>query len=118
MTVILASRSQARAAMLENAGVAVEIVPAHIDEAMLRDSLKSEGVTPRELVDALAQAKSVRVSRRVPGALVLGADQILVTGDGGLLDKPETPAEARLHLQQLSAATHILMSGGGAVARW
>ena len=111
MTLVLASKSVSRKAMLENAGVIIECLPANVDEAMVKDSLIGEGVTPRNLVDALAEAKSLRVSRRIPGAMVLGADSILVTEKGEYLDKPETPDDAKAHLKMLSGATHSLMSG-------
>ena len=48
---------------------------------------------------------------KIPGALVLGADQILVTANGDFLDKPETPQDARDHLHLLSGGTHTLLSG-------
>ncbi len=108
---VLASQSASRRSMLENAGVTIEYLPAHIDEAMVKDSLIGEGTGPRNLVDALAEAKSLRVSRRVPGAMVLGADSLLVTQNGEYLDKPVSPDDARAHLRILSGATHTLMSG-------
>ncbi len=110
MTLILASKSSSRRAMLENAGVEIECLPANIDEAAIKDSLIAEGTSPRNLADALAEAKARRVSNRVPGAMVLGADSLVVTADGQYLDKPKTPGDAKAHLAMLSDSTHSLLS--------
>ena len=75
---ILASKSPARHAMLAAAGVAVEAIAPNVDEDALKDGLKSEGVTARNLADALAEAKAVRLSQRIGPGLVLGADQVLM----------------------------------------
>ena len=37
----------------------------------------AEGATPRDIADALAQAKARKVASKNPGRLVLGSDQIL-----------------------------------------
>ena len=110
MPLILASRSQARLAMLMAAGVTVEAIAPNVDEESLRDGLKSEGVTARNLADALAEAKAVRLSQRAGNALVLGADQILALEDGVMLDKPLDPADAVAHLKLLSGRKHKLFS--------
>lgn len=106
---ILASASPARAAMLKAAGVETRAVPARIDEEAARDSMAQEGAAPRDIADALAQMKALRVSGRHPGALVLGADQVLDLG-GTRFDKPRDRAEARRHLLALRGRTHELLS--------
>ena len=68
------------------------------------------GAKPRDVADALAEAKAVKVSRKFPADLVLGCDQLLVTADGALLDKPKNADEAIVHLQMLSGSTHRLVS--------
>ena len=107
---ILASKSKARLAMLTAAGVAVEAIAPNVDEDALKDGLKSEGVTARNLSDALAEAKAVRLSRRIGSGMVLGADQVLALDDGRMLDKPADPAEAIAHLKLLSGRKHKLFS--------
>ncbi len=109
-TLILASKSKARLSMLELAGIQVEALASNVDEDALRDGLRAEGVTARNLADALAEAKAVRMSGRIGQAMVLGADQILALEDGTMLDKPSDPAEAKLHLQKLSGKKHKLFS--------
>ncbi len=110
MPLILASRSQARQAMLAAAGVTVEAIAPNVDEESLRDGLKSEGVTARNLADALAEAKAVRLSQRIGAGLVLGGDQVLALEDGSMLDKPVDQADAIAHLKLLSGRKHKLFS--------
>lgn len=112
---ILASASPARAALLTGAGVAIEVVPARIDEDAVKASFEAEGASPRDLADALAAMKAERVSARLPGALVLGADQVLDC-DGRRFDKPRDAAEARAQLEALRGRQHRLHSAA-AVAR-
>ncbi len=96
--------------MLRAAGVEVEAHPALVDEASIKESLIASGAKPRDIADALAEAKARKVSRKFTGTLVLGADQILVTADGEILDKPGSPDAARAHLAMLSGKVHRLIS--------
>ena len=107
---ILASQSKARRSMLEAAGIVMECLAPNVDEEALKDGLRAEGVTARNLADALAEAKAVRVSRRIGPALVLGADQLLALDDGTMLDKPDSHEEAKTHLRLLSGKKHKLFS--------
>lgn len=106
---ILASASTARAAMLRAAGIDIDIQPARIDEAAIKQSMLGEDAPPRDLADKLAELKARQISARHPGRLVLGADQVLVQ-DGQTFDKPETLAEARRHLLALRGKPHQLLS--------
>ena len=96
--------------MLRAAGVAVEGYAPLVDETRIKQELAAEGAKPRDIADALAEAKARKISRKFSGRLVLGGDQILVTGDGVILDKPESPADAKAHLEMLSGKTHRLIS--------
>lgn len=107
--VILASGSRARAQVLAAAGVSFEIAIAGVDETAVKAGLLAQGAGPREVADALAELKAVRVSRKHPGALVIGADQTLDLA-GALFDKAETLAEARERLSTLRGKTHKLHS--------
>lgn len=109
MTLILASASPARAALLRNAGVSIEIVPAQVDEEEVKTALRSEGASPRDQADALAELKTLNVSRSRPGAMVLGADQILEF-KGEAFDKPKDLDEARAQLRRLCGERHNLLS--------
>jgi septum formation protein len=107
--VVLASKSQPRAAILAGAGVAFEIVGSDVDEAEAKDRLLKDGAGPREVAAHLAEAKALKVSAARPGAIVIGADQTLDL-DGALFDKAETLAEARERLRVLRGRAHLLHS--------
>ena len=109
MSIILASTSSARRALLSAAGVDHEAMSPGVDEAAAKASLLADNATPREVADALAELKAVRISARRPGAYVIGADQTLDL-DGRLFDKAETTSEARERLQLLRGKTHLLHS--------
>lgn len=106
---ILASGSPFRLAMLKNAGLDVEAVPAKVDERALEAPLKNSGASPEDVATILAEAKATEVSERLPGALVLGCDQTLSLGDE-VFHKPADMEGARRHLLALSGKTHQLNS--------
>ncbi|WP_312220101.1 nucleoside triphosphate pyrophosphatase [Brevundimonas sp.] len=110
-SLILASRSAARRAMLSDAGVPFVVQVADVDE----DALKTPGVDPVELAVELARAKALAVSRHDADAWVLGADQTLAF-DGGLVSKAATLGAARERLSAMRGRTHQLHSGA-ALAR-
>jgi len=107
--IILASSSPFRKALLVNAGIAVETVPATVDERALETPLKGSGVSPQDVALVLAEAKAVDVSEKKPGVLVLGCDQTLSLGDE-VFHKPTDMEGARRHLLALSGKTHQLNS--------
>lgn len=109
-TLVLASQSASRRSMLDAAGVAHEALPALVDEASAKESLLAEGTSPRDLADALAELKALKVSRMAPQALVLGGDSLVALDDGSLLDKPESREQARDHLQRMSGKIHEIYS--------
>jgi septum formation protein len=115
MTIVLASASRARQALLAAAGVPFDVVPAAIDERAVEAPLVAGGASPAEIAAALAEAKAVAVSQARGGALVIGADQTLEL-DGHRGTKSETPNEARAHLARLAGRSHHLHSAV-AVAR-
>lgn len=107
--VILASQSASRRAMLDAAGLAYQAIPAHVDEAALKAALLAEGQGPRNIADALAELKALKVSRSSPAALVIGSDSLVSVG-GELFDKPENRAAAADHLAQFSGCEMVLTS--------
>ena len=106
---ILASSSPFRRALMVNAGLSFEVVPADLDERALEAPLQDSGVTPEEVAQILAEAKASDVSDRHAGALVLGCDQTLSLGDR-VFHKPANMEAARQHLLDLSGKTHQLNS--------
>ena len=106
---ILASASPARRRLLAAAGVDFGTHPAGVDEGALKTAMLRDGASPTEIAERLAETKARRISASNPGALVLGADQIL-TMDGEILSKPNDLAEARAQLERLSGRTHRLIA--------
>lgn len=106
---VLASASPIRAALLRNAGVAVDCHPARIDEDAIRAALTAEGAHPRDQADALAEMKAAKLAQRFPAAVVIGCDQVLDFG-GKVFAKPDTPDAARAQLLALRGRTHKLLS--------
>lgn len=110
LSLVLASTSASRQRLLTAAGVAFEAVAPFVDEAALKESLLAEGASPRAIADVLAETKAVKISRRHPDKLVLGCDQVLKLSDGGMMDKAETVADAKVHLLRLAGAEHLLIT--------
>lgn len=106
---ILASGSRIRAELLANAGVELVTEIPRIDEDSIKQSMQAEGQNPRDIADALAEAKAKKVSGRHSDGLVLGCDQVLAV-DGTLLSKPIDQSDAIKQLAFLSGRTHHLYS--------
>lgn len=108
-SLILASTSPVRAQLLTQAGLSFSVERPRVDEEMLRDTLLAEGASPRDLADALAEMKALRISEKQPQALVIGCDQVLDLG-GTVFSKPTTLTEAREQLLLLRGQRHSLLS--------
>jgi septum formation protein len=94
-TLVLASSSPYRAALLERFGLPFEIHSSNIDETPLPQE------QPEQLVVRLAEAKARAVGAKFPNALVIGSDQVAILNQN-ILGKPGTHERA---LQQLRAAS-------------
>ena len=108
LPVILASKSAARRAVLDGAGVPFEAAVAGVDEEAVKTALLAQGAGPRAIAEALAEQKAVRISAARPG-LVIGADQTLEF-EGGLYDKVDSLDAARARLALLRGKPHQLHS--------
>ena len=107
--IILASGSDIRAKLLRQAKVDFRVEKPRVDEEAIRDALIAEDAKPRDIADALAEAKARRVSAKLPGQLVLGCDQVL-DFEGRILSKPETPEQAIDQLRGFRGKRHMLLS--------
>jgi septum formation protein len=107
--IILASSSAARARLLMNAGIEITVDPAAIDEAPIKAEARQHGRDAGDCALLLAEAKAQDVARRHPGALVIGADQILEC-DGRWFDKPKDLEDASAQLQALNGRQHALIT--------
>lgn len=119
---ILASGSAIRREIMTGAGLDFEVIMKPVDEAAIKSAMLSEGARPRDIADALAEAKALRVSRQEAG-LVIGADQVMVM-DGDLFDKPKSIDAARERLLMMRGKRHeligavVVASGGVPVWRF
>jgi len=107
---ILASQSPARQGLLRAAGIPFEICAAAIDERGIEAPLVALGANAADIALHLSRAKALPVSMKMPGRLVIGADQTLCL-DGRLFTKPGGRAAATAQLEALSGRTHELYSG-------
>ena len=102
---VLASASSFRRRMLEAAGLSFRVVPAEVDEAGIRRRMATSDLA--RIAETLAQAKAVAVSKALPEAVVIGADQVLAFGNQ-LFNKPKDLGEARAQLKRLRGNQHYL----------
>ena len=111
-SLILASGSAIRREILDGAGLTYEVIIRPVDEAAIKDAMLAENARLRDIADALAEAKAMRVSRQMPG-LVIGADQVMVmkndAGQDQLFDKPKDMDEVRARLLSMRGKKHELL---------
>jgi septum formation protein len=119
---ILASKSQARRALLASAGIPFEGIESEIDERFVEAPAREQGLGGEAVAGLLAHEKARSVAARQPGRLVLGADQTLSV-EGRFLTKPSDRHSARCQLIDMSGKTHTLhaalclVQDGGIVAK-
>ena len=101
--IVLASASPRRAELLKAAGIAFDILPAHVDESV------HPGEAPEAYARRVSRAKASAVLQRSPGRPVLAADTVVVI-DGHILGKPADPEDARRMLRLLSGKTHEVLT--------
>lgn len=102
---VLASGSTTRARLLRAAGVSFTVKTPDLDEAALRAGMADAA----EAAQHLADSKALVVSDDMPGAWVIGSDQILAAG-AEMLGKPGTRDGARAQLRHLQGTTHALVT--------
>jgi septum formation protein len=97
-TLILASTSRYRAALLQRFGLEFETVSPEVDESEVR------GESPRGRAFRLAEVKAEAIAARFPDAIVIGGDQVPATSTT-ILNKPGNAANCREQLRLLSGST-------------
>lgn len=105
--IILASGSAIRRQILDGAGLEYEVIVRPVDEGAIKEAMLAENSRLRDIADALAEAKAMRVSRQELG-FVIGADQIMVMDDT-LFDKPKDMDEVRTRLLSMRGKKHELI---------
>ena len=106
-SLVLASASASRRALLAGAGLNAAIVPSSIDETPIKRDAWAHRVDAETTALRLADAKAESVALARPDAIVIGADQILVCDDIWF-DKPVSPEAARDQLLRLRGREHRL----------
>jgi len=109
MKIILASKSGVRKEILKKHNINFTAVPSNVDEDQVKDSLLAVGASPMLISKNLAELKSVKISNRNPGQLVLGADSV-ISLDNKLINKPNTREEGLEILKKLNGSTHFLIT--------
>jgi septum formation protein len=115
MSLVLASASSTRQAMLRAAGVDFTVSPASLDEASLMRDLIAKGENASMVAATLAQQKAILVSRANPRQVVLGGDSVLSLGEE-ILGKSQDLAALKALLRKMSGRDHHLVSSA-ALAR-
>ena len=109
MKIILASKSEVRKKILDQNGIECEVVPANIDEELIKDSLLKEKASPEIISKNLAELKANKISEKRHNHLVLGADSVIDL-NGELISKPTNRDEAVAILKKLNGQKHQLIS--------
>ena len=107
--IILASKSEVRKKILSDHGINCEVIPAKVDEEMIKESLLKAKATPELVSKNLAELKANKVSEKKYDDLVLGADSVIDL-NGKLISKPTNRDEAFKILQKLNGQKHQLIS--------
>lgn len=107
--IVLASGSEIRAHLLRQAGIEFETDVPRLDEQAIKAALLAEEAPPRDIADALAEAKARKISSKHPGRIVLGCDQVL-DFEGKLLSKPASEEVALTQLKEMRGKRHMLLS--------
>ncbi len=101
---ILASASPRRADLLRELGLRFRVVPSEAPE------VHHEQLTARELSQLNAYRKARAVAKRIPDALVLGADTLVYCGTR-LFGKPASLDDAERMISQLQGRKHQVVTG-------
>jgi len=107
--IILASKSRVRKKILEENRIKCVVEPSNVDEDSIKKSLLKEKATPEIISKNLAELKANKVSQKLNGDLVLGADSVIDL-NGKIISKPTDRAEALKILVGLNGQTHHLIS--------
>ena len=107
--IILASKSGVRKKILDENSIECIVMPANVDEDMVKESLLKKNASPEIVSKNLAELKANKISRKKPDELVLGADSVIDL-NGKLISKPSTRKEAINILKKLNGQKHQLIS--------
>ena len=107
--IILASQSAVRKKILNDNNIDCEVIPANIDEDEVKKTLIENGTSPISISKNLAELKSIKISKKKPEELVLGADSVIDL-NGEIISKPLNRGQALAILKKLNGKKHYLIS--------
>ena len=107
--IVLASKSDVRKKILNKNDISCEVMPANIDEELIKESLLKEKETPNIISKNLAELKANKISEKKPNVFVIGADSVIDL-EGKLISKPTNREEALNILKKLNGKKHQLIS--------
>jgi len=113
--IILSSTSVVRRQLLTQAGLQIKTARPPVEEGRLKETMRKAGASAAQVAEALAECKAASIGEILPGAFVIGADQMLVCDDVWF-DKPVDRAAAKQQLQSLRGRTHALITAAVIVA--
>ncbi|PPC86199.1 MAG: septum formation inhibitor Maf [Methylotenera sp.] len=104
-TIILASQSPRRVAILKQMGIDCVVMPADIDESQLANESPTDYVLRLAKQKALAIQLQLQTQLNTQSMPILAADTTVALGDS-IFGKPENDADALRMLKQLSGTQH------------
>jgi septum formation protein len=107
--IVLASKSVVRKKILDENKIKCVVEPSNVDEEIVKECLLKEKASPEIISKNLAELKANKVSQKITGKLVLGADSVIDL-NGKIISKPTNREEALKILQDLNGQTHHLIS--------
>jgi septum formation protein len=107
--IVLSSGSATRRKLLSQTGLYFKTAKPPVDESVIKEALKKAGASAAQVADNLAESKANSVAMILPGAYIIGADQMLEC-EGAWFDKPADRDGARRHLESLRGKSHDLIT--------
>ena len=109
VNIVLASKSKVRKEILDKNNIYTSVEPSNVDEEIVKKTLIKEKASPEIISKNLAELKANKISQKIDGALVLGADSVIDL-EGELISKPNNRDEALNILKKLNGKKHFLIS--------
>ena len=103
-TLVLASTSPFRKAILEKLQIPFKTASPDVDEQHL------SGESPEQLVARLSEAKAKAVAQNFSDALIIGSDQVAIV-DGHIMEKPGNHQKAIAQLKRASGKRVSFLTG-------
>lgn len=104
---ILASGSPRRRELMHYIWKEFQITTSEAEDTVCVPKLSS----PEDLPVFLSRVKAEDIASKNPGAIVVGADTVVISPDGEILGKPKDQQDARHMLKKLSGAAHRVVTG-------